>query len=162
MTTRRTVLALAAGALAAVPTLALARPAPAPAAPFAVTFSPVVTEAWGQNLALVRATLQSTLASLLGPRFAGNGQRLVVAVDSLSLSANGGNGGRVREGGSGADILESVVTLYDASGRVLGSWPIRSTEFGGGMPQSLPNLDQLRLEALARNNAWWIKHYLGA
>ena len=75
---------------------------------------------------------------------------------------NGGNGGRVRDGGGAADIMESVATLYDASGRAVGSWPIRSTEFSDGMARGLPNLDQLRLQALARNSAWWIKRYVEA
>ncbi|SIQ30552.1 hypothetical protein [Bosea sp. TND4EK4] len=167
MTTRRHFLGLAAAgaALALLPAAlapALARPARAVARPVTIIFAPSVAEAWGRNLGLVRSELESTLASILGSRFAGSGHRLVVSVNSLWLSGNGGNGGRVRDGGGAADIMESVATLYDASGRAVGSWPIRSTEFADGMARGLPNLDQLRLEALARNNAWWIKRYVEA
>ncbi|WP_420101217.1 hypothetical protein [Bosea sp. (in: a-proteobacteria)] len=168
MTTRRQFLSLAAAgaALALIPAAiapALARPVAAvSAAPITVTFAPNVAEAWGNNLGLVRSQLEATLADILGPRFSGSGHRLAVSVNSLWLSGNGGNGGRVRDGGGAADIMESVATLYDASGRAVGSWPIRSTEFSDGMARGLPNLDQLRLQALARNSAWWIKRYVEA
>lgn len=168
MTTRRQFLSLAAAgaALALIPAAiapALARPVAAvSAAPITVTFAPNVAEAWGHNLGLVRSQLEATLADILGPRFSGRGHRLAVSVNSLWLSGNGGNGGRVRDGGGAADIMESVATLYDASGRAVGSWPIRSTEFSDGMARGLPNLDQLRLQALARNSAWWIKRYVEA
>jgi hypothetical protein len=168
MTSRRQILSLAAAgaALAFLPAAfsspALARPVSVAAAPVTITFAPNVAEAWGRNLGLVRSELESTLASILGPRFSGSGHRLVVSVNSLWLSGNGGNGGRARDGGGAADILESVATLYDGGGRAVGSWPIRSTEFADGMARGLPNLDQLRLEALARNNAWWIKRYVEA
>lgn len=164
MTTRRHFLGLAAAgaALALLPAAAFARPAPMMAGPVTVTFAPNVAEAWGNNLALVRSQLEATLAEILGRRFAGSGHRLVVSVNSLWLSGNGGNGGRARDGGGAADIMESVATLYDASGRPVGSWPVRSTEFSDGMARGLPDLDQLRLQALARNNAWWIKRYVEA
>ena len=67
------------------------------------------------------------------------------------------------DGGSSNDTLESTATLYDSKGRQLASYPIRSTETSGGAGAwYLPDVDQRRLKALARNNAWWIKRYIAS
>lgn len=139
----------------------------APIGSVRVEFSPTVREGWGDNVAVVRAELERTLAEILGPGFQrGAGNRLVVSVNSLWLAStaggNGGGGGRRHGdgGGSDSDYLESTVTLYDRAGRALQSWPIRSTENGNSVLWTLPDASSRRLAALARNNAWWIKHYL--
>ncbi|WP_199085669.1 hypothetical protein [Bosea sp. ASV33] len=139
----------------------------APIGSVSVVFSPTVLEGWGDNVAVVRSELERTLAEILGPGYQrGAGNRLVVSVSSLWLASaaggNGGGGGRRHGdgGGSDSDYLESTVTLYDRAGRALESWPIRSTENGNGVLWTLPDASTRRLAALARNNAWWIKHYL--
>ena len=59
-------------------------------------------------------------------------------------------------------ISRASATLYDRSGRELASYPILSTELSGGAGAwYLPDVDQRRLRALARNNAYWIKRYVG-
>jgi hypothetical protein len=86
-----------------------------------------------------------------------------VTVNSIWLAsyAGGGGGGKPSDGGASNDYLESTATLYDRAGRQLGSWPIMSTELSGGAGAwYLPDVDQRRLKALARNNAWWIKRYV--
>ena len=165
MTTRRHFLAFALGATALAP-FATA-PVFAQAVPIGsiqVVFTPNVMHAWGSaHTALVKAELESTLAELLGPSLRrGAGTRLVIAVSSIWFSdfAGGGGGGKPRDGGGGNDYLESTATLYDRSGRELGSWPIRSTEGVGGSAWYLPDIDQRRLKALARNNAYWVKRYV--
>lgn len=161
MITRRHVLASALGATA----LALA-PAISPAAAQGTTVGairvealPSVVEAWGPNLPMVKAELARTLAEILGPNYQPRtGTRLVVTIGRLWLASDIRGG---RFAGGSDDYLESTATLYDRSGRQIASYPIRSTELssGAGLPQ-LTTVDQLRLQALARNNAWWIKRYI--
>ena len=166
MTTRRQFLASACGtaalALLAVP-LAFAQGVPIGS--IRVEFSPSVVQAWGANTALVKAELESTLADLLGPSLQrGAGTRLIVNVSSVWLAsyAGGGGGGKPGDGGGSNDYLESTATLYDRSGRAIASYPIMSTELSGGAGAWYrPDVDQRRLRALARNNAYWIKRYLG-
>ena len=158
MITRRHVLASALGTSA----LALAPGAPfasAPAVPVGsirVEFSPVVASAWGPQVSIVSSELQRQLAELLGPSLQRNaGTRLVVYVTSIWLSSDAG-------GGADFDYLESIVTLSDRSGRELGRWPIRSSEMAGSAGVwTLPDIQERRLKALGRNNAYWIKRYLG-
>ena len=61
----------------------------------------------------------------------------------------------------GQKVSLGSILGFDAF-RELGSWPIRSTEGMGGGAWYLPDIDQRRLKALARNNAYWIKRYVGA
>lgn len=170
MITRRSFLAttLAGASLALLP--AAFSPAFAQAAPIGsirVEFSPIVIEGWGGNVAVVRSELERTLAEILGPGFQpGAGNRLVVSVNRLWLaSAAGGNGGgggwrHGDGGGADSDYLESTVTLLDRAGRQIESWPIRSTENANSVPWTRPDATSLRLAALARNNAWWIRRYV--
>lgn len=163
MITRRHVLAAALGATA----LALA-PAVSPAfaqAPavgaIRVEALPSVVEAWGPHVPMVKAELERTLAEILGPAYRPRtGTRLVVTIGSIWLAGYAG-GSKWSDGGSSNDMLESTATLYDSKGRQLASYPIRSTETSGGAGAwYLPDVDQRRLKALARNNAWWIKRYI--
>lgn len=166
MTTRRQFvgMTLAGGALALLP--AGSQQASAQGAPIGsiqIVFARKVTDAWGEHVRLVGAELQRTLVDILGPAFRpGAGNRLVVSVNSLWLASYAGGGGsRMANGGGSNDYLESLVTLYDRSGRELDNWPIMSTESAGGAGAwYLPDVDQRRLKALARNNAWWIKRYV--
>lgn len=167
MTTRRQFLTSSLAGAALAPLLPAASPALAQSAPIGsvrVEFTQTVTEAWGSNVRLVSAELQRTLSEILGPEFRqGAGNRLVVTVRSIWLAsyAGGGGGGKPSDGGASNDYLESTVTLYDRAGRQLNSWPIMSTELSGGAGAwYLPDVDQRRLKALARNNAYWIKRYL--
>jgi hypothetical protein len=157
MITRRDVLASALGGTALALSPAAAQ-GPAIGA-IRIEALPSVTEAWGPHLPLVKAELERTLAEILGPSFhRGAGTRLVVTIGRLWL-ANDFRGGQFA--GSGDDILESTATLYDRSGRALASYPIRSTESASGVgPLYRPEIDRLRLKALARNNAWWIRRYI--
>lgn len=167
MTTRRYFLAssLGAAAWALTPGVSPASAQGVPIGSIKVAFSESVTHAWGANVAIVRAELERTLADLLGPSLQrGAGTRLVVNVSSVWLAsyAGGGGGGKPSDGGASNDYLESTATLYDRSGRELASYPILSTELSGGAGAwYLPDVDQRRLRALARNNAYWIKRYVG-
>ncbi|MGX5734670.1 hypothetical protein [Bosea thiooxidans] len=161
MTTRRHVLtfALGAAALAAAPVRAQS----VPIGSIQVVFAPTVLHSWGANTVLVKAELERTLAELLGPLLQrGAGTRLVINVTSLWLAsyAGGGGGGKPSDGGASNDYLESMATLYDRSGRELANWPILSTEGSGAAAWYLPDVDQRRLKALARNNAYWVKRYV--
>ncbi len=169
MTTRRQFLALSlAGATLALlpPAISSALAQAAPIGSIRVEFARTVTDGWGDNVRLVSAELQRTLTELLGPTFRhGAGNRLVVRVNSIWLAsyAGGGGGGKPSDGGASNDYLESLVTLYDSRGRELENWPIMSTETSGGAGAwYLPDVDQRRLKALARNNAYWIKRYVGS
>lgn len=166
MTTRRSFLASSLGVTALVLT-AGASSASAQFLPIGsvrVEFAPTVTHGWGENVVIVRSELERTLAELLGPSLQrGAGTRLLVNVRSIWLAAyaGGGGGGKPSDGGASNDYLESTVTLYDRSGRELASWPILSSELSGGAGAwYLPDVDQRRLRALARNNAYWIKRYV--
>src|SRR6478735_8406033 len=167
MITRRHFLAssLGAAALAALPGVSSAFAQAAPIGSIKIEFAPTVTHAWGANIAIVRSELERTLAELLGPSLQrGAGTRLVVNISSVWLAsyAGGGGGGKPSDGGAANDYLESIATLYDRSGRELANYPILSTELSGGAGAwYLPDVDQRRLRALARNNAYWIKRYVG-
>lgn len=167
MTTRRIFLAssLGAAALALLPGASRALAQAGPIGSIKVTFSPTVIQGWGENVALVRSELEGTLAELLGPSLQrGAGTRLIVSVNSIWLAsyAGGGGGGKPTDGGAANDYLESIATLYDRSGREIASYPIMSTELSGGAGAWYrPDVDQRRLRALARNNAYWIKLYVG-
>ena len=120
---------------------------------------PSVVEAWGSNLPIVKAELERTLVEILGPSLQrGAGTRLVVTIGRVWLSSSTRGTGWA---GANEDYLESTATLYDRSGRQLASYPIRSTESatGAGLLR-LPEADQFRLRALARNNAWWVRRYI--
>ena len=167
MTTRRFFLtsSLGVAALALMPAAHSVSAQALPIGSIKVEFSPTVAQAWGANIALVSSELQRQLAELLGPSLQhGAGTRLVVNVRSIWLAAyaGGGGGGKPADGGASNDYLESTVTLYDRSGRELASYPIMSTELSGGAGAWYrPDVDQRRLRALARNNAYWIKRYFG-
>ena len=161
MITRRHVLAstLGATALALAPAISPAFARGPAVGTIRVEAMPSVVAAWGPHLPMVKAELARTLAEILGPDYQPRaGTRLVITIDRLWLGSDI-RGGRFHGGNN--DYLESTATLYDRSGRPIASYPIRSTELssGAGLPQ-LATVDQLRLKALARNNAWWIKRYI--
>lgn len=110
--------------------------------------------------------MEQELITQLGPMFRrGSGNTLLVTLRSLWLAsyAGGGGGGKPTSGGASNDNLDSVATLLDRQGRVIASWPILSTELSSsGGAWYLPDVDRRRVEALIRNNALWIKRYLGA
>lgn len=165
MTTRRRFLAFPLGAIALSLAPLASAPAAAQSAPVGsirVEATPSVISAWGPHLPMVAAELQGTLAEILGPALQPrSGTRLVITISSIWLNGFAG-GSRWNDGGSSNDYLESTATLYDRNGRPLASYPIRSTESSGGAGAwYLQDVDQRRLRALARNNAWWIKRYLG-
>ena len=157
MTTRRDVLAFALGgaALAVPPAFAQG----AAVGSIRVEALPSVAEAWGPNLPMVKEELARTLTEILGPSLQrGAGTRLVVTIGRLWLASDF-RGGRFN--GASDDFLESTATLYDRRGRQLASYPIRSTEPSSGAGAlHRQDVDQLRLKALARNNAWWIRRYI--
>ncbi|BCB18879.1 hypothetical protein [Bosea sp. ANAM02] len=157
MITRRQALAsaLGAAALAASPAFAQGQAV----GTIRVEALPSVVEAWGSNLPIVKAELERTLVEILGPSLQrGAGTRLVVTIGRVWLSSSTRGTGWA---GANEDYLESTATLYDRSGRQLASYPIRSTESatGAGLLR-LPEADQFRLRALARNNAWWVRRYI--
>ncbi|RYE34424.1 MAG: hypothetical protein EOP23_04940 [Hyphomicrobiales bacterium] len=162
MITRRQLLATAFGATALALAPALTSPAFARASAgsaIRVEALPSVIEAWEPHLPMVRAELARTLAEILGPSLPSGGARLVVTIGRITLSSSTRGTGLA---GANEDYLESTATLYDRNGRAIASYPIRSTESasGGGLLLQ-PAADQFRLRALARNNAWWIKRYIG-
>nr|WP_047579713.1 hypothetical protein [Methylobacterium sp. ZNC0032] len=157
MITRRQALAsaLGAAALAVPPAFAQGQAV----GTIRVEALPSVVEAWGSNLPIVKAELERTLVEILGPSLQrGAGTRLVVTIGRVWLSSSTRGTGWA---GANEDYLESTATLYDRSGRQLASYPIRSTESatGAGLLR-LPEADQFRLRALARNNAWWVRRYI--
>lgn len=161
MITRRQALAstLGAAALALAPAISPALAQGPAVGTIRVDALPSVVEAWGPNLPLVKAELARTLAEILGPSLQrGAGTKLVVTIGRIWVSSSTRGTGWA---GATEDYLESTATLYDRSGRQLASYPIRSTESatGAGL-QPLPEADQFRLKALARNNAWWVKRYI--
>lgn len=165
MITRRHVLASALGAtaLALAPAVSHAFAQTPAVGAIRVEALPSVVEAWGPHLPMVKAELERTLAEILGPAYQPRtGNRLVVTIGSIWLASYAG-GSRWSDGGSSNDTLESTATLYDRKGKLLASHPIRSTETSGGAGAwYLPDVDQRRLKALARNNAWWIKRYIAS
>lgn len=167
MTTRRQFLSasLAAGAVGAASIVATpARAQGLTIGTVQIAFAPTVQTAWGEQTGLVAAEIQHTLATILGPSLQrGTSNRLVINITSLWLGAyaGGGGGGKPTDGGGSGDFLESTVSVYDRAGTQLASWPIRSTESSSsGGAWYRPDVDQRRLQALACNNAGWIKRYL--
>lgn len=131
-----------------------------------VDASRLVDQGWGTQAPAIGAVMEQELITQLGPMFRrGSGNTLLVTLRSLWLAsyAGGGGGGKPTSGGASNDNLDSVATLLDRQGRVIASWPILSTELSSsGGAWYLPDVDRRRVEALIRNNALWIKRYLGA
>lgn len=166
MTTRRKFLLAAMSGLA----FAAAAPAGAIAQPVAigairVDASRLVQQGWGANVPAIAGALERELLAQLGPSMRrGSGNTLLVTVRSIWLAsyAGGGGGGKPTSGGASNDNLDSVATIVDRSGRVLASYPILSTELSSsGGAWYRPDIDQRRIDALIRNNAQWIRRYVG-
>ncbi len=149
--------------LAGIAALALSAALSAPAlaqgvASVRVEATPNVVRGWGPNAQAVTRVMAAELRSQLGAQGRG-GARLVVTVEGISLSSYaGGGGGRFSDGGGETDYLESVAVLVGPRGELLGRFPVLSAiPSSSGGAWYLPDVDQRRLEALARHNAAWIK-----
>lgn len=130
---------------------------PAMAAPggVRVDVSRLVEQGWGPNAGIVKAGLERELAG------AGNGARLVVSVLRISMPSYSGGGAGVGGGGT-TDNMETEARLIGPDGRVLASYPILSSSpasSGGAWYDS--GSDARRLDNLIRNNAGWIRRYVG-
>jgi hypothetical protein len=152
MLTRRNLIAAGLGGGA----LALAGvPAMAATGGVRVDVSRLVEQGWGPNAGIVKAGLERELAGV------GNGARLVVSVLRISMPSYSGGGAGVGGGGTN-DNMETEARLIGAHGRVLASYPILSSSpasSGGAWYDS--GSDARRLDNLIRNNAGWIRRYVG-
>lgn len=109
----------------------------------------------GPNADRIQATLQRELAGAAAP-----GTSLVVTVRSISMPSYTGNDGGFGGGGSD-DGIDSEATVLDAGGRVIARYPIQSSSSPSTAgPWYAPGIDQLRLDAMARTNAQWIRRYV--
>lgn len=153
---------LAAGAIFPVAAQAQARQIGA----VKVDASRLVDQGWGTQAPAIGAAMEQELITQLGPMFRrGSGNTLLVTLRGVWLAsyAGGGGGGKPTSGGASNDNLDSVATVLDRQGREIASWPILSTELSSsGGAWYLPDIDRRRVQALIRNNALWIKRYLGA
>jgi hypothetical protein len=110
----------------------------------------------GPNASLIQTALERELAGAAAP-----GTELVVTVRGISMPSYSGNGGMIGSGG-GDDGMDSEVTVIGPGGRVVATYPILSSSsptLAG--PWYAPGIDKLRLEAMARTNAGWIRRYVG-
>jgi hypothetical protein len=131
-------------------------PAMAAAGGVTVDVSRLVEQGWGTNAGIVKAGLERELAG------AGNGARLVVSVLRISMPSYSGGGSAGVGGGGGNDNMETEARLIGADSRVLASYPILSSSpasSGGAWYDS--GSDARRLDSLIRNNAGWIRRYVG-
>jgi hypothetical protein len=165
-------LAALAAALAAAGALAppaFARPVraaatAATAAPLVVDVSRLRALGLGPSADLVQNTVVDELRSRPLP----TSGRLVVRIDSLSLSAfagpdgAGGGGGDGNGGGGNFDYMQGEGLVIGPGGEVLRRIPIvMSTPSSSGGPYYLPDVDQRRLMELSRNFARWVERGLG-
>ena len=166
MTTRRNLLALAlSGAACALPlATSPARAQALTVGAIKINAAPLVEQGWGGYVGLAKTELQQALIETLGPAYRpGSGTTLVVALRNMWLAsyAGGGGGGKPSDGGASNDYLESIATVVDRKGRELAHYSILSTELSSsGGAWYRPDIDQLRVRALARNNALWIARYI--
>lgn len=153
MLNRRTMLALL-GSTA----IALMTPSANAAASVRVDVSRLVEQGWGANAALIKAGFEQALAGL------GRADALlVVTVLRISMPSYSGSGGGVGHGGGTTDNIETEARLIGADGRVLASYPIvSSSPAASGGAWYDPDFDRRRLGNLIRNNAGWIRRYIGA
>lgn len=164
MSTRRDFLALGlAGAASALPLAAGSAWAQSAAVgAIRINAAPLVEQGWGAFIDQAKAELARTLIDSLGPAYQpGSGTTLVVTLTNMWLASFAGGGSRQSDGGASNDYLDSVAVLVDRKGRELGRYPILSTELSSsGGAWYRPGVDQLRVNALARNNALWIARYV--
>lgn len=146
---------IAAGfAAAAFATAAHAAPGHA-AGSVKVDVSRLRAQGLGPNASRIQAALEQELAGAAAP-----GTSLVVTVRGISMSSYAGNAGMFGAG-SGNDGIDSEVAVIDKAGRVVAQYPIMSSSsptLAG--PWYAPGIDQLRLDAMARTNAGWIRRYV--
>lgn len=164
MSTRRDFLALGlAGAACALPLAATgAQAQTATVGAIRINAAPLVEQGWGAFVDQARAELQRTLIETLGPAYQPNsGTTLIVTLRNMWLASYAGGGSRQSDGGASNDYLDSVAIIVDRKGRELARYPILSTELSSsGGAWYRPGVDQLRVNALARNNALWIGRYV--
>jgi hypothetical protein len=148
--------AFVAAALAAPALLATRKASAALGSPVRVDVSRLRAQGLGPNASLIQAALERELAGAAAP-----GTTLVVTVRGISMPSYSGNAGMI--GGGGADDgMDSEVSVIGPGGRVIATYPIQSSSsptMAG--PWYAPGIDKLRLEAMAKTNAGWIRRYVG-
>lgn len=147
-------------ALAGSALLTMNGPAPAFAAEaVTINVSPLVSEGVGPGAARIRAVMADKLSSELGAVLRSRGERLVVTVNSISMSSAGGGDGDV--GGGDLDGMNSTATVIGPHGGVVASIPITSSVSADAAgPWYAANNTGPRIDSLARNNASWIVRYV--
>ena len=112
---------------------------------------------------IIQATIAREIAQN-GPR-----GRVYVRITGLSLSAfvggMGGGGGRrggMGGGGSSTDYLEGDFQVLGPRGEVLAGQPLLVTApASSGGAWYLQGVDRMRIEAISRNFAGWVRQYGG-
>lgn len=163
MIARRTLLALAASALAPLPG-ALAQQAPRPAAFSSITVDvrPLLDRGLGGYAERVRAVLAAELARAFADRSGGPGPRLVVLVKGVSLNPYAGSGSRPGwGGGTTSDYLDGEALILDRGGQVLRRHPqLSAVPASSGGAWYDPESENRRLVALAAHYAAWLRRDL--
>ena len=127
-----------------------------------IRFSSVTVEAEAAN-ALARRALQPHLnaafAGQTGPRA---GQRLVVRITTVMLTANPSGGfarsGRLGAGSDERDYLEGTAFVVGPAGRVISRTPLLVSQQGSsGGAWYLPDNELRRLDALGQQYAMWLR-----
>jgi hypothetical protein len=115
-----------------------------------------------QGLGGYAEALRAELAQALQAQFAGSlrpGERLIVLVRSISLSAYSGDVNVFELPDN--DYLDGVVTLIGPNGQQLASKDILATSLSSsGGPWYLPGGEQRRAVVLAQSFAAWARRYL--
>ena len=124
----------------------------------------------GPTAELIRSTMTAELQAVFADRL--GGQRLVVRLTGLTLSAyvggggggggSGGGGGGRGGGGGETDYLEGDALLLAPSGEIVARYPqllaLPSSTGGAGYQ---PDNEQRRIVILARYYAQWLRRAIG-
>ncbi|HEX2724925.1 MAG TPA: hypothetical protein VHN20_03790 [Beijerinckiaceae bacterium] len=153
---------------AALAGLGLAPPAFAQAAPsyfssVEVDVRPLHARGAGAYADYLGAVLLAETRRAFADRIGRGGPRLVVRVNSVSLSSySGGGGGRFRGGTFHSDYLDGEALIVDRRGTILARYPQLSAAPAHAVGAWYdPQLDQKRTVALAQHYASWLRRTLG-
>jgi hypothetical protein len=109
----------------------------------------------GPNATRIQEALERELAGVAAP-----GTSLVVTVRGISMPSYTGHEGMFGGGGS-LDGIDSEATVIGPGGRVVATYPVQSSSSASAAgPWYTQGIDQLRLDAMAKTNASWIRRYV--
>jgi hypothetical protein len=118
----------------------------------------------GSYAEFLRSALLAETRRAFADRIGGRGPRLVVRVNSVSLSSySGGGGGRWGRGGTfHSDYLDGEALIVDRRGTILARYPQLSAAPAHAVAAWYdPQLEQKRTIALAQHYASWLRRTLG-